>query len=112
MHEIKYRAWDVFGKKMISWEELCDDYEVCWGLFNNQHIKIPMQYTGLKDKNDVDIYEGDIVKCNEILFRVLWSEKDAGFYLYKNTLFSLSNIFSPDTEVIGNIYENKELLEK
>ena len=70
-----------------------------------------MQYTGLKDKNDKEIYEGDIFKvgntCSFVVYRI------AGFrfnsYMEKgliNDLYSASKI----GEIIGNIYENPELL--
>ena len=79
-----------------------------------------MQYTGLKDKNDKgkEIYEGDIVKClfynnlNILIEKVL-------FVVFKNGSFGVSDgkgfkVFESDTtksvEIIGNIYENPELL--
>lgn len=85
---------------------------------------ILMQYTGLHDKNGNEIYEGDIVKhdgfyegdCyyNAGCGQVLWDDENTGFYLTaKDTsfisLFDLTR--NLDGEVIGNIYDNPELLE-
>ena len=72
-----------------------------------------MQSTTLKDKNNVEIYEGDIVK-NEYAETYVVKWLDAGFYLEEryNGGFDYSELhFGNNKEVIGNIYENPELLE-
>ena len=82
---------------------------------------IVMQCTGLKDKNGKLIYEGDIVKFNfdtdEIKAVVSWDDKELiGFYLnttdyFKDKYVTDYDFYKNDYEVIGNIYQNFELLE-
>lgn len=111
MREIKFRAWDTDNLEMSEPFKLIHDME----LYSDQHIV--MQYTGLTDKNGKEIYEGDIIKCS-------YCEKDFGVVEYQTHMhrFGLqwpenkcANARLTDidhwAEVIGNIYENPELLE-
>ena len=127
--EIKFRAWDKTKKKWFEGE---------WGILINSKIIdgkfdidlnkrfILMQYTGLKDTNKNDIYAGDILqyissinKQKEIA-EVFWNNKYSSFEVrgdiascYNKNLGVFINRLSnkPRWEVIGNIYENPNLLE-
>ena len=119
MREIKFRGWDVGFKEMESWESLLTSDvlpEVLQGLSPNLKL---MQYTGLEDKNGVEIYEGDIVETvyngevfagvvvydlSEVDFKVTDGKEKYG----RNFQYLAGN---DENEVIGNIYENPELLE-
>ena len=111
MREIKFRAWDKEDKKMICGIEkgINMGEEVCFGEFlDNSKWYVIMQYTGLKDKNNKEIYEGDIVKD---LF------KNIGKVFYYITGFMVEypkgiEGLTSHEEIIGNVYENSELLPK
>ena len=143
MRELKFRAWDSkdFNMVYMDKEEYGEDeyiwrvgikyifcYRIEWcqntlgGEVNDTYevsddVLPLMQYTGLKDKNGVEIYEGDIVESNShrpSLFKIDFIE--GGFCAYqKNIEYPLDiNHFYPSVgcqiKVIGNIYENPELL--
>ena len=112
MREIKFRAWDKINKRMII---AMNNETICMSVFTGDRINEynAMQYTGLKDKNDVEIYEGDIVNLGtKNNFEVVYDL--SSFSLRKNNgILCLLEIpyRNGDIVVIGNIYENPELLE-
>lgn len=115
MREIKFRAWHQFEEhKILDQGEIVT--EESSGL-NSADIldrfDTVMQYTGLKDKNGKDIYEGDILEDQGFLFRV---EYVGGWFVgqpsLKNEVPGYLHFESfMGYEVAGNIHENPELLE-
>ena len=120
MREIKFRAWGPWGEWtedgekqkniMLYGDELAfEEYEPINGLLKS--VENLMQYTGLKDKNGKEIYEGDIVQRGIITFS---RGKFQGTYFdgsgnmeedWEDDLYQ-----ERDIEVLGNVYENPELL--
>jgi len=129
MREIKFRAWDTQAKCMLGGGGM--QLNATTGELNHLPPVIPMQYTGLKDKNSKEIYEGDILRCesnyvrlqtNEptgeksikfyevIWYETMWSTRDIAKN-YTTKLATPPSLWAHYYEVIGNIYENPELLE-
>ena len=109
----RFRAWDTDVDEMYH---DINSYDMAEMLADSQLIQ--MQCTGLKDKNGKLIYEGDIVK-EFLLYKVIWENEFCRFELqkvdeedYRDWLFDTTDDNqSHRIEVIGNIYENPELLE-
>jgi uncharacterized phage protein (TIGR01671 family) len=137
MREIKFRAWDIESKIMMGWDEIQNEWETEGyydSLLSGDHY-IPMQFTGLHDKNGKEIWEGDIVKyirknwyCPghsdhnkdiENICTVFWNDEKHGFHndMRDKTgrIFSSGYLEFNDEradkniiEVIGNIYEDSK----
>ena len=113
--EIKFRGWNNITKTMLDLKAITpltiDDKLKCDGLFLPFVDEvILMQHTGLKDKDGVEIYEGDVDESGGI---VVWNEDDASFYLdIKNIETQSLECAEEWMKVIGNIHQHPELLEK
>jgi len=144
MREIKFKAWDKLNKEMFN-VEIMDFQErkvykdtVSYRKFNDIEL---MQYTELKDKNEKEIYEGDVVKLVHTgieisadrledlkrfvgiikyengIFKIVKTEKsliESKYFEMEQKKVSEIFIYSKlyDLEVVGNIYENPELLKE
>lgn len=124
---LKFRAWDKISKKMfpvmmIDFGQsyvMIEEINGLWCERDFDEIEL-MRFTGLKDKNGREIYEGDIVRyecCPEIYVEeVIYDNKHCNFGTIDKDgeTFSfgalISDIHVGCFEVIGNIYENPELL--
>ena len=118
----KFRAWDKETQSLrcvlvIDW--LNDLLDLDSGLIERQFDEVElMQSTGLKDKNGVEVFQGDIVRCTRgCPHEVVWLKEYAGMYVGGMPAWYLSGLnegyaWTGEEEIIGNIYENPELLEE
>ena len=111
MREIKFRAWDKIDKNMHLDAEVgsIKGYKF-FELIESSHWEV-MQFTGLKDKDGKEIYEGDIVAI-DYYTEQFDERRSVGIVKYNAPQFIVNQteVLSKLWEVIGNIYENKKLL--
>lgn len=118
MREMKFRVWDK-EKKQMSEPETLQSIILGAEKFNQYGELEIMQYTGLKDKHGKEIYEGDLLRWHDETLRVIW--RTVGWVLLGPLFKRLGTKDGPcsefntmgyiiQSEVVGNIYENPELL--
>lgn len=114
---IKFRAWDMLKKRWSNYKIndgtvyfMDKNTGVWYGSYNKRYKDFNlMQYTGIKDKNGKEIYEGDIV---------VNSDGDYGYVFFKDGVYNVRHddytgyLFAWDYEIKGNIYENLEMVKK
>jgi uncharacterized phage protein (TIGR01671 family) len=110
MREIKFRYYDSTIKQFIysdefSYPGICERLEMFFGKARNYSEDVIQQFTGLKDKNGKEIYEGDIVTNRKRNWEIVWNE--GGFFEIKEGEY-LWEVCSK-MQVIGNILENPKL---
>lgn len=134
---VNYRFWDTKERVMLDWDCICQTafnctrkegneiqrYGLMYFVFTTPQRFIPLQCTGLRDKTGKLIFEGDIVhksgsKFNgeKILSEIEWCETSAHFVYSDYIGIGGSHEFRTGTagkmEVLGNIYENPELIKE
>lgn len=121
--EIKFRAWIASQQKMLQWGSGVISINHHQGIesvpaptyYRAEDVAL-MQYTGLRDANGKEIYEGDIIWRPNVGIPLLvrWNEQDARFDLTREPENMNANFiwFRDSYEIIGNIYEHPHLLEQ
>lgn len=121
MRKIKFRAWDRVRKKWLTRFYVgmsSDVYDVIFGGWRKLDDINLIQFTGIKDKNDKEVYEGDIIKAciygDEEPQKLDVEFRNGAFIIdYEDSEYDCINVgeFVGTIEIIGNIYENQELMD-
>ena len=116
--EIKFRAWVYWKNLMKPVDKMRFNKYGCFGYikrYGSVESEYLMQFTGLKDKNGKEIYEGDIVSIYDpytkiqLITSIIWDDPNCRFAMMY-TFMDFDFLICDEIEVIGNIYKNPELL--
>ena len=122
MRDIKFRVWDnernaMFNSKSVDIDFFEGKIEITSDTIRYDEVYTDeikdfelMQYVGCKDKNNKEIYEGDIVKTKEHIGQIIYSKGMFFIDVKEDFYLPIYNV-SEFMEVIGNIYENPDLLD-
>jgi hypothetical protein len=110
MQQIKFRAWDKNIKKMYDFADICD-YPIA--RLNHSVVFEFMQFSGLKDSKGKEIYENDILQDfrKTFKYKCVFRDENGSFEFQNLTTLNFCLLYElHNCEVIGNIFENSDLL--
>jgi hypothetical protein len=121
MRDLKFRAWDTAKEQWIEGGygfHILGEAMLIGGLFHDYGLLelnnvIIQEFTGLKDKNGIDIYEGDLIRHHKYGGEhvINWIAESCGFFVGEQS-WPLSNLCTPNIEVIGNTFSGKAGIER
>ena len=111
MREVKFRAWHLDEKIMLGHGDACKTpiFTNSW-MYRSGDVAL-MQFTGLKDVNGVEIYEGDIFNDGIAYCVIKWNADTASFVSFDGDENHEVGCYLKNETIIGNIHQHPELLE-
>jgi hypothetical protein len=109
MREIKFRVWS-FNEKVFHYFYVYEGFSGYYGSWSH-----PQEFTGLKDRNSREIYEGDIISFGRLNYEVSWMDgrfiaSCPNYSKYHWPRFEFPSSEVRCSEIVGNTFENPELL--